>query len=156
MRRAVDIVYLDLRKAFDTVFHKILTDKLLMYGLDEQMARWIGNWLNSQSQKVVISGTKSSWKPVTNGVPQGSLLGLILFNIFINDLDEGAEHTISKLADDVRPAGVADTPEGHAAIQRNLHRLEKWVDRNFMKFNKGKCKVLQRNNPRYQYVLWTT
>ncbi|KAK4806776.1 hypothetical protein QYF61_005572 [Mycteria americana] len=154
--RAVDIDYLDFRKAFDTVSHKILLEK--PYGLDEQTVRWIENWLNGWAQRVVISGTKCSWRQVTRRVPQGSILGPIVFNLFINDLDDGAECTLSKFAGDTKVGGVADMPEGHAVIQRDFDKLEKWADRNLMQFNKGKGKVLplERNNPRHQYMLGAT
>ncbi|PKU41171.1 rna-directed dna polymerase from mobile element jockey-like [Limosa lapponica baueri] len=94
-----------------------------------------------------ISNVKSRWRPVTSSVAQGSILSPILFNIFINDLDDGAERTLSKFADDTKLGGEADIPEGCAAIQKDLNRLEKWVDRNLMKFNK------ERNNPLHQYML---
>ena len=86
------------------------------------------------------------------------MLGLILFNIFINDLDDGAECTLSKFADDAKLVGVADTPEGHAAIQSDLNRLEKWADRSLMKVNKEKCKALHlgRNNSTHHYMLEAT
>ena len=105
-------MYLDFRKAFDTVSHNILVMKLRKYGIDEWLVRWTENWLTVQVQRVVISDTGSGWRPVTSSVPQELVLDLVLLNIFISDLDEGIEYTLSKY----NLGGVADIPEVCAAI----------------------------------------
>ncbi|XP_065421155.1 uncharacterized protein LOC135975029 [Chrysemys picta bellii] len=157
MGKAVDVIYLDFSKAFDTVSRNILASKLKKYGLNEWTIRWIESWLDCWAQWVVINGSMSSWQPVSSRVPHRLILRPVFSNIFINDLEDGVDCTLSNLTDDTKLGGVVNMLEGRDRIQRDLDKLENWAKRNLMRFNKDKCRVLHlgRKNPMHRYRLGT-
>ena len=98
----VDAIYLDFQKAFDKVPHQRLILKLKSHGMGNSIINWIEQWLTDIRQMVVVDGEVSSWKSVLCGVPQGSVLGPILYLVFINDLEERATGKTLKFADDTK------------------------------------------------------
>ena len=153
----VDVVYLDFAKAFDTVPKERLLEKLRAHGVRGEVLEWIRAWLTDRTQRVVLNGSTSTWKEVLSGVPQGSVLGPILFLIFINDLDfvERLIALLRKFADDTKLGQRVKTQEQAQLLQRALDELCEWADTWGMRFNVKKCKVMHfgHNNPRHNYTM---
>ena len=139
-----DIVYLDFAKAFDSVDHQILLQKLKSYGVRGQLYKWFVDYLNGRCQRVVIDGASSHWAPVTSGVSQGSILGPILFVIFINDLPDilPNEKMASLYADGTKVFNPIRSIADCEKVQQSLTNLECWSRNNNLDFNSSKCKVL--------------
>ena len=147
-----DVLYLDFAKAFDSVDHTILLAKLRCYGVTGSALDWFVNYLNGRTQRVVVDGATSKWSSVTSGVPQGSILGPLLFVVFINDLPDIVEaRTGTALyADDTKLHKTITCNRDCASLQHSLSNLNLWTMENNLRFNVSKCKVLtitRKKNP---------
>ena len=152
---AVDIFYLDLKKAFDKVPHDILIEKVRGIGIGKELADWIENWLKDRSQKVAVNGCFSQWEQVGSGVPQGSVLGPLLFTIFVNDMEQDIINSLLKFADDTKIWGKVNDLEEAKLMQDDLNKIGNWSRNNLMPFNVDKCRVMHlgRNNKKCEYKL---
>ena len=153
---SIDAVYLDLQKAFDTVSHDHLLHKLKVYGVGGRLWKWIEDFLKGRSQKVNINGIKSEVILVTSGVPQGSVLGPILFLYFINDLPECVDCNVKIFADDTKAySSVNENIESKFKVQNCIDNLVTWADTWLMKFNGKKCKIMHlgKHNPMHKYYM---
>ncbi|KAF2353133.1 Reverse transcriptase domain [Trinorchestia longiramus] len=120
--------------------------KVEAHGIRGNYSRWIRNWLTGRTQRVVIHDETSDPALVTSGVPQGSVLGSLLFIIYINDLDVGIISKINKFADDTKLCHRAFTETDRATIQSDLNRLLQWTETWQMSFNIEKCSVMHVEN----------
>ena len=132
---ALDTIYLDFRKAFDTVPHGRLLRQIKKCGVDGLLLSWLENWLLGRKQRVSVGGEYSDWSEVTSGVPQGSVLGPLLFLIFVSDIDEGITNKLLKFADDTKLVGDVSSPEGVESLYEDLELLYKWLQYWGMSFN---------------------
>ena len=151
----VDAVYLDFRKAFDTVPHERLLSKLHGYGIRGQLLDWIKDFLKDRSQYVTINDKSSGKIPVTSGVPQGSVLGPTLFIYFINDLPSIISIFIKIFADDTKAYLPILSNADRIILQKTIDDMVHWSKIWQLHFNGSKCKVLHlgKNNPCYKYTI---
>jgi len=138
----MDVVFLDFAKAFDKVPHRRLAKKLMSHGIDGNVRVWIEQWLTGRLQRVGVNGSTSTWQQVTSGVPQGSVLGPVLFLIYINDLDEGITNWILKFADDTKMFGRINNSQDAEGMQKDIDRLVQWSSEWQMLFNVKKCRTM--------------
>jgi len=153
---SVDQIYLDFQKAFDKVPHQKLLFKLEKAGISGGLLTWIESFLSKRTQRVKVNGKYSGWRRVKSGVPQGSVLGPLLFILFINDLPDIVKFASPYVfADDTKLSGKANTQEDADKIQGDLNALEGWSITWQLKFNASKCHVLHfgRKNKKYSYQL---
>ena len=154
-KKPVDVVYLDLQKAFDKVPHMRLLTKLTAYGVTGPIFEWIKDFLTNRTQFVTVGTENSPEVPVTSGVPQGSVLGPTLFIYFINDMPDTLDCTVKIFADDTKAYTEVQSTEQRDRLQRNIDNLLHWTNLWQIKFNCSKCKILHigRKNPCYNYVM---
>lgn len=139
----VDVVYTDYSKAFDRISHSLLLNKLFTIGIRGDLLRWFTSYLNNRSQAVVINNYVSSWVHIPSGVPQGSLLGPLLFNIFVNDIDKCLKNShLLCFADDMKIFSVIESSDDVKALQSDLDRLSNYCTNNRLDLNPSKCSVI--------------
>ena len=162
--KSVDVAYFDYAKAFDKVSHRLLLIKLRAYGIDGKLLAWLAAWLNNRKQRVVVGNAKSAWLSVISGTTQGTVLGFLLFLLFINDLPGECapedESLIQLLADDTKTFQViSEDANGHARDQKDLQnrvdRIAQWANTWHMEINPGKSKVMHvgKRNPGLPYFI---
>ena len=140
--KVVDAIYLDFEKAFDTVPHRRLLEKLEAYGIKEDILRWVKEYLHERTQIVSVNGSESEIGQVLSGVPQGTVLGPLLFVIYINDMLDGISTDGLLLADDTKLFRQITSKEDAVELQSDLKKLEDWAKVWLLRFNAGKCHVL--------------
>jgi len=143
----VDAIYTDFAKAFDTVPHRRLLCKLKSYNINDQLIAWINNFLCDRKQRIGVNGEFSTWSEVLSGIPQGSILGPLLFLIYINDLpdictQQDASTKIYLYADDAKIFKVINQTSDQADLQAVMNSVKNWSDEWLLKLNADKCKTV--------------
>ena len=139
----VDVIYMDFQKAFDKVPHHRLLQKLAGLGITGNVYKWMESFLTGRTQRVHIKGTYSDWTEVLSGVPQGSVLGPILFVLFINDLPSNVKSNVFLFADDTKIFRRIKTHNDQMALQEDVNTLLRWSEKSLLPFHPEKCKHLK-------------
>ncbi|KAL5258287.1 hypothetical protein ACHWQZ_G008952 [Mnemiopsis leidyi] len=143
-----DVIYLDYAKAFDKVDHSILLEKIKAYGISGKLFEWIKQFLCGRTQTVVVDGKKSIFLPVISGVPQGTVLGPILFLLYVNDMDKDIKHSkINSFADDTRISKRISTMDDCSLLQEDLEYVMEWSKDNNMMLHEEKFELLSYRTP---------
>jgi len=145
----IDVIYFDFRKAFDTVPHSRLLLKLEAYGITGNLLDWIQSFLVQRKQRVVINGEFSPWSSVKSGVPQGSVLGPLLFAIYVNDLPTIVKSSLVLFADDTKLFRCIKSLYDVKELQKDIDALYCWSKQWLLSFNITKCKVLRIGTHQY-------
>ena len=144
--KQIDLILLDFSKAFDKVSHKKLLAKLKFYGIEGSCLGWVSDFLANRTQTVVLNGRESDSVGVISGVPQGTVLGPLLFLAYINDLPDCVTSTARLFADDSALYRVIDSAADAQSLQGDLDRLQLWEAKWSMEFNPDKCEVIRITN----------
>ena len=151
---------MDFSKAFDKVAHSRLLLKLRHYGIRGNTHKWISSFLQQRQQRVVVNGSHSDWVHVDSGVPQGTVLGPLLFLLFINDLPRNITSSVRLFADDCILYRTVESPEDAKKLQQDLDTLRRWEKTWQMEFNADKCFVMKidhsQNTSTHEYKLGDT
>ena len=141
--KEVRAIFCDVSKAFDRVWHKGLLYKLKRAGITGSLLSWFTTYLNNRSQRVVLPGACSSWKSIKAGVPQGSILGPLLFLVYINDIVEDIHCKIRLFADDTSLYIIVDNPaEAAQMLNSDMEKINQWSKMWLVSFNPAKSESL--------------
>ena len=148
---------MDFQKCFDTVPHNRLIHKLKAYGITEEILLWITDFLIGRKQRVSIPNTMSNWLTVLSGIPQGSVLGPLLFVIFVNELPKIVKSTVYLFADDTKIFRSINNHDDPKILQDDLNILQNWSNTWLLKFHPDKCKrmTIEKPNEFTNMVLYT-
>ena len=146
----VDTFILDFEKAFDTTPHELLKSKLFCYGIGGKTLKWINALLCYRQQGVVVNGVQSDWAPVVSGVPQGTVLGSLLFSLHINDITADRESEIRLFADDCVCYREIKDMEDMLKVLRDIDRLGNWARKWGLRFQPVKCNMMKLTKKTYK------
>ena len=152
-RYSVDVIYLDFKKAFDSLPHQRLLKKIYGYGIRGNLYNWTEDFLTHRRQRIVMNSAKSEWANILSGIPQGSVLGPLLFLLYINDFPSVVQSYIKISADDTKLFSAIKDAYDSEVLQNDLYLLDEWSRTWQMNFNITKCKVLHLGEKNQQEIL---